>query len=65
MTESEYWHNWWRGELTEDEWQELVAREYVLTHYPTHPYADEKRYQELSRRTGAYAYLNKQQTPTP
>lgn len=39
---------WMHGGLTEEEWNELVGLEYVLTHYPKHPDADEKRHKFLS-----------------
>ena len=43
--------NWPRGSLTDKEWQELVAIEYVLTwRYTDTPEKDTKRLQELRRK---------------
>ena len=41
--------NKWHGDLTDDEWQELVTLEYVLTHgYSEDETADKARHKELS-----------------
>lgn len=45
--------NAWHAGLTEQEREELVGLEYVLTHYPKHPEADEKRYKFLSEKNWA------------
>lgn len=41
-------NEWTRNGLSVEEWEELVALEYVLTHYPKHPEANEERYKFLS-----------------
>ena len=44
-------YSWPQGCLTDKEWQELVALEYVLTwDYSEDKDADEKRYKELSEK---------------
>jgi hypothetical protein len=49
MSETKY--SWPQGCLTDEEWQELVALEYVLTWgYSEDEDADDKRYRELSEK---------------
>lgn len=44
-------YTWPKGCLTDEEWQELVTLEYVLTWgYSEDKDADEKRYKELSEK---------------
>lgn len=43
--------NWPKGDLTDEEWQELVALEYVLTWgYSDDPDKDEARHKEISEK---------------
>lgn len=58
--------DFWRGILTEKEWLELLALEYVLTWgYTDNEKQDEKRYMELSKRKWDSLYGKQTQSSQP